>query len=88
MKIQMLHLIFYTKLHRKLRIGIYHPNVLNIININKKSKWITFGIIKSIKFKDNLYKKLKLTDPNSMQFAIIKRILIHTIIYFKRYQAC
>ncbi len=73
MKIEVLHIIFYTKLHKKLRIGICHPNLSNIINIKtKKSKWITFGIIKSIKYKDNLYTTLKLTDSNSMQFAIYK----------------
>ena len=30
---------------------------------HKKSKWITYGILKSIRFRDKLYKKLKLTNP-------------------------
>ena len=33
---------------------------------HKKSKWITFGIIKSIKFRDKLYMKLKKTANNTL----------------------
>ncbi len=51
---------------------------------HKKSKWITSGIIKPIQYRDNLYKKLKTTNPNSIQFAIHKPILIHTITFLKR----
>ncbi len=36
---------------------------------HKKSTRVTFGIIKSIQFRDNLYKKLKITDPLSLDFA-------------------
>lgn len=39
---------------------------------HKKSKWITQSIIKSINFRDNLYKKLKMTDPNSTEYATLK----------------
>ncbi len=39
---------------------------------HKKSKWITNGIIKSILYWDNLYKGLKIADPNSIQFNIQK----------------
>ncbi len=39
---------------------------------HKRSKWITSGIIKSIQYRVNLYKKLKTTNPNSIQFAIHK----------------
>ena len=38
----------------------------------KKTKWITKGIIKSIKFRDNLYKKLKQTSPDSQNFNMLK----------------
>ncbi len=31
---------------------------------HKRSKWITSRIIKSIQYRDNLYKKLKTTNPN------------------------
>ncbi len=39
---------------------------------HKRSKWITSGIIKSIQYRDNLYKKLKRTNHNSIQLAIHK----------------
>ncbi len=39
---------------------------------HKKSKWITQSIIKSINFRDNLYKNLKMTDPNSTEYATLK----------------
>ncbi len=39
---------------------------------HKRSKWITSGIIKSIQNRDNLYKKLETTNPNSIQFAKYK----------------
>ena len=32
---------------------------------HKKSSWISFGIINSIKFRDKLYKNLKETHPNN-----------------------
>jgi hypothetical protein len=39
---------------------------------HKKSNWISHGIIKSIQYRDDLYKKHKMTDPNSTQHAIQK----------------
>ncbi len=39
---------------------------------HKKSKWITQGIIKSMHYRDNMDEKHKMTDPNSIQFAIQK----------------
>ncbi len=39
---------------------------------HKRSKWITQGIIKSIHFRDNLYKKLKMTDPISPDYTIMQ----------------
>ena len=38
---------------------------------HKKSSWITQGLLKSIKFRDNLYKRLKLTNPNSTNYNTI-----------------
>lgn len=35
---------------------------------HKKSPWITLGIIRSINFRDNLYKKHKMTDPQTPEF--------------------
>ncbi len=39
---------------------------------HKKTKWITSGIIKSIQYKDNLNKILKMTYHGSTQFATYK----------------
>ncbi len=39
---------------------------------HKKSKWISHGIIKSIQTKDNMYKKYKMTDPNSTNYYTLK----------------
>ena len=39
---------------------------------HKKSKWITIGILKSIKYRDNLFMKLKHTDPNSANYLNLK----------------
>ncbi len=38
---------------------------------HKNSKCVTFGILKSIQFRDNLYKKIKMTHPTctSVKFA-------------------
>ena len=38
---------------------------------HKKSSWVTQGLLKSIKFRDNLYKRLKLTNPNSTNYNTI-----------------
>ena len=39
---------------------------------HKKTTWITTGIIKSIKYRDNLYLRLKHTDPNTATYVDIK----------------
>ena len=39
---------------------------------HKKANWITKGIIRSITFRDNLYRKLKQTPPDSNQFPVLK----------------
>ena len=39
---------------------------------HKKNDWITLGIIKSIKFRDNLYKTLKSTQIDTPEHANIK----------------
>ena len=53
---------------------------------HKKSMWITQGILRSIQYRDKLYKQLKLTYPNSSNYEIINinlktynTILKHTI---------
>ena len=43
---------------------------------HKQGQWITFGILRSIKFRDNMYKKFKLTAPNTIQSLNIKQNLV------------
>ena len=45
---------------------------------HKINPWITFGILKSLENRDKLYKKMKQTDPCSLEFDVIKTNL-HTI---------
>ena len=42
---------------------------------HKKSEWITEGIIRSIKYRDKLYKSLKLLHPDSADYETIKHNL-------------
>ena len=42
---------------------------------HKKSGWITTGLIKSIKYRDCLYKRMKQTNPTSDDYNIIKHNL-------------
>ena len=42
---------------------------------HKKNKWITTGIIRSIKFRDNLYIKVKQCNSNTLQYANLKNNL-------------
>ena len=42
------------------------------VKFNKyKHSWITQGLLKSIKYRDNVYKQLKLTDTNSANYDTI-----------------
>ncbi len=53
---------------------------------HKTSKWITYGIIISIQYRENLYKKIKMTDPNSEQFSVQKiNISTYNYILKKKY---
>ena len=38
---------------------------------HNKSEWIAYGILKSIRFRDNLYKKLKLTNPVLREYEML-----------------
>ena len=42
---------------------------------HKNNKWITFGIIKSIKYRDHLHLKMKKTNQNSPEYATMKNNL-------------
>jgi hypothetical protein len=39
---------------------------------HKKTKWITKGIIKSVHHRDGLYKKLKMTSPESVEYEAMQ----------------
>ena len=39
---------------------------------HKKETWITSGILKSIRYKDKLYRQLKMTDPLIPQYNFLK----------------
>ena len=50
------------------------PTVIQKLNKHKhkKTPWITQGIIKSIKFRDTLYFKMKQTPVNTQQYITLK----------------
>ena len=39
---------------------------------HKKSSWITKGLLKSIRYRDKLYKQLKLTNPDTFEYSVFK----------------
>lgn len=51
---------------------------------HKISEWITTGIIKSIEFRDNLYKKWKMMDPNSQEYRNAQQNLTLYNIYLNK----
>ena len=38
---------------------------------HKKNSWISHGILKSIKFRNELYKKMRKSDPNTIEYNIL-----------------
>ena len=47
------------------------------------TKWVTTGIIKSIKFRDKLYRQLKSYPANSQEYYTLKLIWKHTTLSLK-----
>ena len=39
---------------------------------HKKSAWITLGLLKSIRYRDKLYKQLRLSNPNSLHYDTLE----------------
>ena len=37
---------------------------------HKKSSWIMKGLLKSIRYRDKLYKQLKLTNPDTFEYSV------------------
>ena len=66
----------YNIMHQEIYDTIEKHTLKKIVKSNrhkhKISKWITHGIIKSIKYRDKLYKKLKMTHHESPDFTILK----------------
>lgn len=66
----------YDKLHQIITSAINKHLPTRIVRHNKykhrKSKWISFGILRSIKFRDNLYRQLKRMDPTGNDYAQCK----------------
>ncbi len=52
---------------------------------HNNSAWITQGIIKSIYYRYDPYKKHKMTDPYSFEYDAQKTTLKHTILFLKKY---
>ena len=42
---------------------------------HKRSNWITSGILKSIEFRDKLYKRLKISSPDNGEYDLLKHNL-------------
>ncbi len=67
----------YNVLHNVIQDAKNKYMPTKLIKYNKykhnKSTWATFGIMKPVQFRDNLYKNLKkMTDPLSVDFARLK----------------
>ena len=54
---------------------------------HKITQWITQGILRSIRFRDNIYKHLKSINPNSPEYDTLKSNLKTFNIILKRSQA-
>ena len=71
--------INYNTLENILRNAVNKYIPLKKVKFNKykhkRTRWITFGILKSIKFRDNLFKCLKQTLPNTLNYQNIKNNL-------------
>ena len=66
----------YNIMHQEIYDSIEKHTLKKIVKSNrhkhKISKWITQGIIKSIKYRDKLYKKLNMTYHESPDYTILK----------------
>ncbi len=67
--------IYYNVLHETVQLAknkhLPEKKVRFDKHKHRKSKWINQSIIKSVCFRDNLYKKLKRTNPNSIEYQNI-----------------
>ena len=64
-----------------------HKNIRYHKHKHKKSSWITPGIIHSIGFRDKMYRRLKQTPSNSIEFITLK-INLRTYNRILKRQSC
>ena len=66
----------YNIIHEAIETAKHKHMPSKLVKFNKyrhkKSNWITKGLLKSIRFRDNLYKKMKLTDPISRDYEVMR----------------
>ena len=66
----------YSTLHEIIQLAKHKHMPVKWVKFDKHkhkiSPWITRGILRSIQFRDNLYKNYKMTDPNTPEFDIQK----------------
>ena len=64
----------YNITHQEIYDTIEKHTPTKTVKLNKHtiSKWITHGIIKSIKYRDKLYKTLKMTHHESPNYTILE----------------
>ena len=64
----------YDIIYEEITRAKHMPNKLVKFNRykHKKSAWITQGLLTSIRYRDKMYKTLKLTNPNSGNYETIK----------------
>jgi hypothetical protein len=62
----------YNKLHDEITTALKKYLPIKVVKYHKhkhkKSKWITQGIIRSIKYRDRLYADLQMTDPDNISY--------------------
>ena len=46
-------------------------NIKFISRKHKKNSWISYGILKSIKFRNEINKKMRKNDPNTIEYDIL-----------------
>ena len=66
----------YNIIHEAIETAKHEHMPSKLVKFNKyrhkKSNWITKGLLKSIRFRDNLYKKMKLTNPTSRDYEVMR----------------
>ena len=65
--------IMHQEIYDTIEKHVYTKKTVKLNKHKRKiSKWITHGIIKSIKYRDKLYKTLKMTHHECPNYTILK----------------